>query len=194
MSPFFALPARLWALFAALLPCVWFTGCASDVERIPGLPREDRSLGDISKFLSAVAAADEDFVYEGLPHPTWEPELYATEVKRSDLVWFEGYPFYAKPLAVPEEEKKRLTAIAQRKDGHVPFGLPKFCGGYHSDYAIVWTEKGKKSGSLICFGCREWKNFTPAGRLYEDLGQAAYGELRAILSKYVAQRPKRKEG
>jgi hypothetical protein len=180
-------------LLAFLGLCGWLSGCSSDTEQIGELPRADRSLGDISKFLSAVASAEEISIYEGLPHPAWEQELYAAEAKRADLVWFEGYPFYAKPLGLPEVEKKQLSAIALAKEGHVPFGLPKFCGGFHPDYVIVWTKQGKKSGSLICFGCHEWKNFTPAGRLYEDLSPAAYDQLRGILSKYVVQRPKRKE-
>ena len=180
-------------LFSVILfYCVWLTGCTSDTYRIGELPREDRSLGDISKFLSAVSVADEVSVYEGLPHQGFERELYSTEVMRSDLVWFEGYPFYGKALILPQEEKARLTAIAQSKEGHIPFDLPKFCGGFHPDYVVIWAKHGEKSGSLICFGCHEWKNFTPAGRLYENLSSASYDRLREILSKYVVQRPKGK--
>jgi hypothetical protein len=180
--------------FVLGLFCLLSIGCANSAERLFDLPRADRSLGDISKFLSAVASADEVHVYEGLPHQAWDRELYESERKRSDLVWFEGYPFYAKPLDVTSDEKKALTALALRKDAHVPFSGMKLCGGYHPDYAIVWTKGGKRSGALICFGCHEWKNFTPEGRLYEDLGKAAYDELRAILAKYVVQRPRRKQG
>ena len=157
------------------------------------LPREDRSLGDISKFFSAVASAKEVLVYEGLPHPGFEHDLYVRELKRPDVLWFEGYPFYAEPLLVSEAERRTLTEIAVRQDGHVSMdGLTKFCGGFHPDYAIIWKNDGKKSGSLVCFGCHEWKNFTPAGRLYEDLDKAAYDELRALLAHRVVRRPKPK--
>jgi hypothetical protein len=133
-------------------------------------------------------------VYEGLPHHLFDRDLHASELKRSDLIRIEGYPFYAVPLTVTPDEKTKLTEIVLRKEGHVPFRGPKLCGGYHPDYAIVWEHDGKKSGSLICFGCHEWKNFTPRGRLYEDLSQSAYADLKSILSKYVVQRPKSEKG
>ena len=148
-------------------------GCASRPVRpepTTQLPESERTLKDISVFIAAIAQAKTVTVYEGLPHQAFERDAYAIEVKRPDLVWFEGFPFYAKPLNVPEAEKKSLTAIVSRPTAHVPFRGYKACGGYHPDYAVVWTDRdGKKSGSLICFGCHEWKNFTPAGRLYEDL-------------------------
>jgi hypothetical protein len=177
----------LIAAFAAV------AGCTS-------LRNAEYSLGDISKFLAAVGEAEEVVVYEGLPPKS--SRLYAAEVNRPDLVWFEGYPFYAKPLAVSNDEKKRLTAIALDAENHIAIPPPssdpnvihlsKFCSGYHPDYAVVWTKGKKKSGSLICFGCGEWKNFTPEGRLYEDIDRETYDELRAILGKYAAQRPKEK--
>jgi hypothetical protein len=167
---------------AGWLSFLCLTGCASD-----------RRLSDVTGFLSAVALADEVLVYEGLPHQMWDRDLYRHELARSDLVRFHGYPFYAKPLAVTAEEKKALTAIAQRKDAHVPYGGAKLCGGYHPDYAIVWTRAGQQSGSLICFGCHEWKNFTPEGLLYEDMTQSAYNELKAILGKHVVHRPQKKQ-
>ena len=172
-------------------------GCASrpvHPEPTTQLPESERTLKDISVFIAAIAQAKTVTVYEGLPHQAFEQDAYAIEVKRTDLVWFEGFPFYAKPLNVQDADKKSLTAIVSRPTAHVPFRGYKACGGYHPDYAVIWTDRdGKKSGSLICFGCHEWKNFTPAGRLYEDLEKNAYDELRAILTKYVKQRPQRKE-
>lgn len=170
-------------------------GCASKPVRPEPtqLPASERTLKNISIFIAATTQAETVTVYEGLPHQASEGDAYTIEVKRADLVWFEGFPFYAKPLKVSEADKKSLTAIAGRPAAHVLFSGYKLCGGYHPDYAVIWTGRdGKKSGSLICFGCHEWKNFTPAGRLYEDLEKTAYDELRAILSKYAEQRPQRR--
>lgn len=125
------------------------------------LPVEERTLGTISTFLDAIASAESVTIYEGLPHQMWDEELYAIEAKRADILWLQGYPFYDRPLEVAAGEKKKLTTIVLRKESHVPFRGYKLCGGYHPDYAIVWEKNGAKSGSLICFGCHEWKNFTP---------------------------------
>jgi hypothetical protein len=177
-------------LLAVSLWLLCFAGCSSDTERLPDLPRADRSLGNISKFISAVATSENVSVYEGLPHQNWERDAYTAELRRGDLIWLEGYPFYRNSLALTDDEKQTLTAIAVNKESHVPHVLPKFCGEFHPDYAIVWTAKGKTSGSLICFGCEEWKNFTPQGRLHEDLAPSAYRQLQTLLSKHVVQRPR----
>lgn len=176
------------------LVAVALSGCVSSLEDELLRPqKEDRTLKDVSQFFTAVLLADSVAVYEGLPHPMWEEPAYATEVKRRDLVWFEGYPFYATALSIPQEEQKKLVAIALRKEAHIRYSGFKMCGGYHPDYAIVWEKDGKKSGSLICFGCHEWKHFTSRGRIYEDMEPVAYEELRDILSKYVVRRPTIKE-
>jgi hypothetical protein len=177
-------------ILSAILVIIVFAGCSSNPEHKLSRPqKDDRTLKDVSPFFAAVSLAGSVVVYEGLPHQMWEETAYATEVKRRDLVWFEGYPFYATPLSVPQKELKRLTAIALRKEAHVRYSGFKMCGGYHPDYAVVWEKEGKQSGSLICLGCHEWKNFTSQGWIYEDLEPAAYAELREILSKYVVHRP-----
>jgi len=179
----------LGIFLAVLVGC---TGRPQRPESTTELPADKRSLKDISLFIAEVERAETVVVFEGLPHQLFERGLFEVEVKRSDLVWFEGFPFYAKPLEVSVADKKALTMIALRADGHVRWSGYKLCGGYHPDYAIIWSRDGKKSGSLICFGCHEWKNFTTAGRLYEDLGEPAYTELRAVLSRYSRQRTTQK--
>lgn len=165
-------------------------GCMSENEFIlSDVPRET-SLSDISRFFKAINGAESVSVYEGLPHSMWEEKLHEAELKRPDLIHIEGYPFYAEPLNISAEEKQKLTETALRRDAHLVYSAFKQCGDYYPDYAIIWEKKGRKSGSLICFGCHEWKNFTPRGRLYEDLGTAAYNELQALLSKHVVHRPK----
>lgn len=178
----------LWAVVLAVL----VAGCLAKHERptVSGPPAEEVSLGDIRKFFAAVGEAKAVAVYEGLPRATGAGARYEQEAKRPDLIHFEGYLFYAQPLAVPPAEKRKLTDIVMRPDAHQPFGGYKLCGGYHPDYAIVWTVEGETSGTLICFGCHEWKNFTPQGRLYEDISPVAYKELHAILAKYRVNRPK----
>src|SRR5262245_57950772 len=100
------------AVAAAILILIFAVAIGCTSLRNPG-----NSLGDVSKFISAIAEADAVLVYEGLPPEG--TELYATEIKRPDLVWFEGYPFYAKILDVSADDKKRLTAIALEKESHV---------------------------------------------------------------------------
>lgn len=173
-----------------ILVLMALAGCMSEPEiTLEDLSRKETSLGDITPFFEAISGAESVTVYEGLPHPLWESKLHDSELKRPDLIRIEGYSFYAKPLNLSAEENQKLTEISLRKDAHLVHGGFKQCGGYHPDYVIIWEKRGKKSGSLICFGCYEWKNFTPQGRLYEDLGESAYKDLQALLTKYVVNRP-----
>lgn len=169
------------------------SGCVVTPPRpeLARLPREETSLKDIATFFEAVGSADTIIVYEGLPHPTWDREVFQSESKRRDLIRFAGYTFYAKPLGISPADERKLTEIALRREAHVSFGGYKLCGGYHPDYAVIWKRGDEVSGSLICFGCHEWKNFTPVGRLYEDIEQSAYKDLQTVLSKYSINRPKR---
>ena len=180
-----------------ILSLICLASCTARPQRpVPSavkLPPEEHSLTDIGVFIAAIPSSAEVVVYEGLPHQMWDHDLYVIELRRPDIVWFEGYPFYEKPLAVPADERAELAAIIRRKEAHVPFAGYKLCGGYHPDYAVVWKKDGKISGgSLICFGCHEWKNFTAQGRLHEDLEPGAYAELQEILGKYTVQRPHKK--
>ena len=47
---------------------------------------------------------------------------------------------------------------------------------------------------MVCFGCHEVIYFTPQGRLIEELGDDAYGRLKAVLSRYRVNRPKSLHG
>lgn len=147
------------------------------------------TLGSARPFLEAVRDADEVLVYEGLPHPAWEPELQAVESRRPDLLRLLDYPFYAQPLPVTDDDLRRLTEVALRSESHVRVRGIKLCGGYHPDYAIVWRSGAKTSGALICFGCHEWKIFTGEGRYYQTISDHAYADFHAVLAKYVARRP-----
>jgi hypothetical protein len=164
------------------------------LSRLRRPPAEWRTLSDVSGFLVNVRSAQTVAVYEGLPHPMFESDIYLSELKRADIVRIETFPFYAEPLSVSPPEKSTLTEIVLGDDAHIPYGGPKMCGGYHPDYVLIWDYAGHKSGAMLCFGCHEVIYFTPQGRLIEELGGAAYGKLKAVLSRYRVNRPKALRG
>ena len=161
-----------------------------DVVRRTRPPAEWRTLSDVSGFLVNVRSAQTVAVYEGLPHPMFEDDIYLSELKRADVVRIETFSFYAEPLSVSPAEKSELTKIVLGDDAHIRYAGPKHCGGYHPDYVVIWDNAGHKSGAMVCFGCHEVIYFTPQGRLIEELGDDAYGKLKAVLSRYRVNRPK----
>jgi hypothetical protein len=160
-----------------------------DAARRTRPPAEWRTLSDVSGFLANVRSAQTVAVYEGLPHQTFENDVYLSELKRADIVRIETFPFYAAPLDVSPPEKSELRAIVLGNDAHIRYRGPKMCGGYHPDYVIIWDHAGQKSGAMVCFGCHEVIYFTPQGRLIQELSDAAYGTLKAVLSRYRVNRP-----
>jgi hypothetical protein len=161
-----------------------------DTSRNTRPPAEWRTLSDVSGFLVNVRSAQTVSVYEGLPHQMFESDSYLSEMKRTDVVRIETFPFYGAPLNVSPLEKSKLTEIVLGGDAHIRYRGPKHCGGYHPDYALIWDDTGQKSGAMICFGCQEVIYFTPQGRRIEELGDSANEKLKAVLSKYRVNRPK----
>lgn len=155
-------------------------------------PEAEWKLQDVAEFAAGVREAASVVVFEGLPHPVLAEKLYQREAKRHDLISIHGYPFYARPLNVPAETIDQIRAILLNPAAHLQFPelMPsELCGGYHPDYAVVWLNGGKQYGSLICFGCREWKNFTPDQLLYGRISHEAFTKLSGILDGYHGQRP-----
>ncbi len=62
-------------------------------------------------------------------------------------------------------------------DGFEAWTAEKLCGGFHPDWAVVWTTPEGPLEVLVCFGCDEVKVFSPRGRLRLDFGK----EKRAAL-------------
>jgi hypothetical protein len=152
-------------------------------------PAEWRTLSDLSGFLVNVRSAQTVAVYEGLPHQSFENDVYLSELQRADVVRIETFPFYEAPLNVSPAEKLKLTEIVLGDDAHIHYRGPKMCGGYHPDYVLIWDHAGVKSGAMVCFGCHEVIYFSAQGRLIQELGDAAYGSLKAVLSRYRVNRP-----
>ena len=165
-----------------------------DAARLTRPPAEWRTLSDVSGFLGNVRSAQTVAVYEGLPHQTFEHDVYLSELKRADVVRIETFPFYAAPLSASPPEKSELTEIVLGDDAHIRYRGPKLCGGYHPDYVVIWEQAGHKSGAMVCFGCHEVIYFTPQGRLIQELGNDAYGKLKAVLSQYRVNRPQSLHG
>ena len=101
----------------------------------------------------SLRAADELYVYEGLPHQTKEKSLMESELAKSEVIRIHGYPFYLpKARAKKESELKKLLGDPRT---YGKYTGPKTCGGYHPDYAVHWMENGVPKHILICFGCGE---------------------------------------
>ncbi|MDB6113283.1 MAG: hypothetical protein JWQ83_2053 [Lacunisphaera sp.] len=149
-------------------------------------PRPD-PIPDVAAWLDE---EDNVAVFEGMPHPMWEPRVLRQEIDQKPHFIIEREGFYEASLPVTADDKAALTVIFQAprlfQSHH-----EHFCGGFHADYAVEWKRTGVRVAvALICFGCGEAKVIRQELVSHVDLTKESYAALQAILSKYRQNRPK----
>lgn len=160
---------RLW-LMAALLAI----GCA---EAPTGIDDPD---------LATLTTATSLTLYEGLPHQRYDKELLAEELRTKKTLEFHAFPFYVETLKLSQADRTELVAALSDADAFRPFRGEKTCGGFHPDYALVWSAAGEERMVLVCFGCNEIKVYGPAGERRYDIRDP---RLKAVLRDYQKNRP-----
>jgi hypothetical protein len=156
-----------------ILPvCLLGPGCS-------GPPPETRTL----------QSADRLVLYEGLPHPMYEPGALAAERKSKATVTLHGFPFYREPLELKSGDGERLKALLGDSRSFSPYSGEKKCGGFHPDYAVEWSAGGQVYQALICFGCFEAKIYGPGGGTTYDVGRDRQERFRELLEPYRRNRP-----
>jgi len=149
----------------------------------------------------ALASANRVEVYEGLPNPFGEAKFFESEKRTKDCRQISGQWFYAKPQDArmelqPELQRMTEAGLFQHWRG------PKFCGGFHADYAVVLTTGQKELHVLLCFGCheakiaRESEPFTADIKTVDfqltcDLNGKYFEALRSLFAPYSRELPRR---
>lgn len=151
----------------------------------------DTNFGNYKLLSEKVGKADKVVLYEGLPHQRSERKLLAAELETKETVQHHGFPFYAEPVKLKEEDAEQLTKLFTDADSFEPFGGYKKCGGFHPDYCIEWHAGQEVYRCLVCFGCGEVKVFGPKTELYCVI--VAEAGFKKVLQPYRKQRPKSQE-
>lgn len=128
-------------------------------------------------------------LYEGLPHQNDERELFASEKKAKSTIELHGFPFYSETLALKPEDVDNLKATLGDSQSYRPPSLDKKCGGFHPDFAVVWTVAGQQYICLVCFGCYEFRMFGLKAEQEYDMTSASAGQLKRVLASYRQNRP-----
>jgi hypothetical protein len=92
-------------------------------------------------------------------------------------------------LALKSGDEEKLKAVLGDAGFYERFGGEKSCGGFHPDYAIVWSVEGNQYLCLMCFGCGEFRLYGPAGESYYDIAGEAQERLKILLASYRRNRP-----
>lgn len=111
-----------------------------------------RFLPEVSQFIQK---AEEIWVFEGLPHQTWEPELLEREKATKKTIAIGAFPFYAEPVKPSPNKSTTLRTLLTGTNGLMPMMRTPMCGGFHPDFAIRFRSGDKVCDVLICNGCGE---------------------------------------
>jgi hypothetical protein len=127
-------------------------------------------------------------IYEGLPHPGYEPKGFAAEKQKPHLE-LNGEAFYQELLTIDEAGLRQIQAILSNDQSYNPFAGEKKCGGFHSDYALELQSGSGIYQLHICFGCGEVKLFGRNSEKHFDLAPDAREHLQTLITKYRKNRP-----
>lgn len=143
----------------------------------------------VERFLKLIRSTPGFEVYEGLPDPIAEPDLFQTENARTDLRREGKFAFYPKPLALSAEDSAALDKLFQGENPFSPGGDEPACGKFHPDYMIVWKSDPGPCLLEIGLGCQEIRGTGPNLFLHRYIPPPVYGALNRILGKYRVSRP-----
>jgi hypothetical protein len=166
--------ARLIPLFIVVL-----MGCRGAGAETP----PSKNIHDAFKGASAIR------LYEGLPHPRMESELYSREKAKAHKT-LEGEAFYEASLWLPPDDVAALSALLSGPAALSAWSGEKKCGEFHSDYAVEVEKAGQTWRVFVCFGCGEAK-VTGGKESRHDLPTATETALETLLKKHRKSRPVR---
>jgi len=135
---------------------------------------------------------DSLIVWEGLPHPFFEPDNFKQELRKETFFVLHGYHFYRETLQTTRDDGRWLMKLLCRPTTLLGFSGAKDCGGFHPDYGIEFLRGDVRLQFLLCFGCGEAKVFGPGHEVRHDLADPAHTALRTLLQPYGSSRPTRK--
>jgi hypothetical protein len=151
-------------------------------------PRQGDELTAFSdRLMESLTRAEQVRVFEGLPHPLWERDVFAAEKASVRNFSLHDALFYVGPQRLTEEHRSLFRKIWPVTVS--PFRGEKLCGGFHADYALTWRDDERACAVLICFGCHEVAAFLPESDLRADLKGQGVVELRQLLRTYNKHRP-----
>jgi hypothetical protein len=182
--------------------CVFVIGLSSGLTAGSQVAPGDSGIGfeeAVTTLADTLGTAERIEIYEGLPSPFGERELFENQKRSKDCRQIAGEWFYAKPK---QAELGDSLALQRLLAAHLfqPWGGMKLCGVFHADFAVALTTGKKTLNVFFCFGCHEARILSEiqpfAGdlhandfRLTTDLKENLFVEWRTRLLAYRKERP-----
>ena len=128
-------------------------------------------------------------LYEGLPHPRFDAELFKSESMTKPTTRIHSDLFYESEVVIEEELENQFRALCKAGSTYQTFRGEKLCGGFHADYALRWSHRDDGVMILMCFNCEEAWLLGDNISVRVDLSESAAKSLIALLAKTRSERP-----
>jgi hypothetical protein len=150
----------------------------------------DTNFDHLKPLLDRIAKVTPTKLYEGLPHPSAEPEVFEQELKSKRSRESHHFRFYEPPLTLAGVDRTSIAQLFSNPTSFQDFGGGSFCGGFHPDYLIEWHNGNEVYQAQLCLGCGEMIFFGPDHAVLCGINEKAFGALARILYPYRTNRPK----
>ncbi|MBC2604914.1 hypothetical protein [Pelagicoccus albus] len=156
----------------------------------------EKSLSEFSSYASAIERSDETVLFEGLPSPSSEPDLYMVESVRpdfrayADLSKGEELSLYAQPMGIGDLEKMQLSNLLTNPRYIEKSGYKRNSAPFHADYGVQF-ETRETTPILVFINLSGEELLFTGGpqKLACKLTEEGASELRFVLRPWIKNRP-----
>ena len=143
------------------------------------------SYKKLNELLKKVTAKSQLTLYVGLPHPMRAASEYAVEKKTAKTTKRYGFLFYKEAKKIHKDDIVSLKKTVKHPQAFQKYTAAKGCGGFHPDFALVYTD-GKETVEIhLCFGCGEMKIFHGKTEVYCEMSQRGKNTFKFLLDQYT---------
>ena len=100
-----------------------------------------------------------------------------------------GHWFYDSKVKAIGNTEDQLMNLLFDESGFSSNVIPKDCGPFHPDYALMWKSDGEEHYLMICFTCSEAKLIRDVKNKTYDLNVYKIDSWKNLLDDFKSKRP-----
>ena len=138
------------------------------------------SFKKLSRLIGSLDSGAKLEIYRGIPRGKFfevEEALGSGNDGHKRYIRRYGAFFYSQAEVPERNDVKELLAMVKNPQSFRRFGGFKLCGGFHPNFALVWT-KDETAGEIhVCLTCHEIKLFQSRLEIYCEMDDDAYQQF-----------------
>ena len=138
------------------------------------------SFKKLSRVIDSLDSGAQLEIYRGIPRGKfYEVEEAVGSGNDGHKRYIRRYgAFFYSQAEVPERsDAKKLLAMVKNPQSFRKFGGFKLCGGFHPNFALVWTKDEITVELHVCLTCHEIKLFQSRLEIYCEMDDDAYQQF-----------------